>query len=270
MPRDPERTYTELLFASSRKYASWDPEVPVRVGDWGIITRGTRPSWFAFWAHRRRHGIFLKHGNIYEDGRAAKYHISPPKTHEHQESTGMSWIASDNAVGIGMDGDVSAQTPAFANCRARASFKFSSGRGAVLCMDGDTITTIDAPGTLRLLLDDPTLPEGIVVVSEVHATSSYARYLGTSGVKQVSIGLSATAPALPDVGGVDVQAEWVNSSTAGNFKSKINRDGARTYYPLFRLVALEGDNVSNGPMLLLSKESRRNNQAGGGFWRKFR
>ena len=35
-------------------------------------------------------------------------------------------------------------------------------------------------------------------------------------------------------------------STIGNFKSKVNPDGAKTYYPLFRLVSLEGDAVSNG------------------------
>ena len=164
------------------------------------------------------------------------------------------------------------QSPAFASCKAKASYRFSSGQGAVLCMDGDTIATIDPPGALRPLLDDPTLPEGIVVVSEVHATSSYARYLGTPEVRQVSIGLRASAPALPDVGSLEVGAEWVNSSTAGNFKSKINPDGARTYYPLFRLVGLDGDSVSNGPVLLLSDEAvaRRRNQSGRSFWRTFR
>ena len=91
-------------------------------------------------------------------------------------------------------------------------------------------------------------------------------------MRQVSIGLRAAVPALADVGGVAVGAEWVNSSTAGNFKSKINPDGARTYYPLFRLVALDGDSVSNGPVLILSDEAvaRRRNQSGRSFWRNFR
>ncbi|KZV69938.1 hypothetical protein PENSPDRAFT_566403, partial [Peniophora sp. CONT] len=245
---DPERTYTELLFASSRKYASWDPEIPVHVGDWGIITRGCRPSWFAFWAHSRPQGIFLKRGNIYDDGLANKFNIPSPKTHEHEGSSGVSWIVSQNAVEVDTSGAVSAQVPELANCGVKASYKFSSGQGAVLCMDGDTIATIDPPGALRPLLDDPTLPEGIVIVSEVHATSSYARYLGTPEVRQVSIGLRVSSPAFPQAG-VDANAEWLNSSTAGNFKSKVNPDRARTYYPLFRLVALQGDNVSNGMLL---------------------
>ncbi|VDC01638.1 unnamed protein product [Peniophora sp. CBMAI 1063] len=167
-----------------------------------------------------------------------------------------------------MNGDAASQTPAFANCRAKASFKFNAGQGAVLCMDGDTIATIDPPGALRPLLDDPTLPEGIVVVSEVHATSSYARYLGTSVERQVSIGLRATAPALPDVAGVDVGAEWLISSTAGNFKSKINPDGARTYYPLFRLVALDGAAAaahSGGNLRLTTQALRLEDQAVSGL-----
>ena len=108
MPRDPERIYTELIFESSHKYAPWDPEVPVRVGDWGIITRGARSPWFAFLTRHRRQGIFLKYGNIYEDGRAKKFNIPPPQTHEHNGSSGISWIVSQNAVEISISGGVSA------------------------------------------------------------------------------------------------------------------------------------------------------------------
>ena len=113
-------------------------------------------------------------------------------------------------------------------------------------MDDDTITTIDPPGALRPLLDDSSLPEGTVIVSEVHATASYARYLGTPEVKQVSIGLNVAPPAVANVAKADVSAQWLRSTTIGNFKSKVNPDGAKTYYPLFRLVSLEGDAVSNG------------------------
>ncbi|KZV69941.1 hypothetical protein PENSPDRAFT_580121 [Peniophora sp. CONT] len=245
-PHDPERTYTELLFASSRKYAAWDPEVEVRVGDYGYITRGARAPWLKFWARDRRQGVFLKEGNIYDNGRAKKFDVPPPKTYEHEGSTGVSWVVSQNAAETDFSADVSAQTPALANCGIKSSFKFHSGQGAVLSMNGDSITTIDPPGALRPLLDDSTLPEGTVIVSEVHATSSYARYLGTPEVRQVSIGLNVAPPAVADVVKADVSAQWLRSTTIGNFKSKVNPDNKRTYYPLFRLVALEGDAVSNG------------------------
>ncbi|VDC01642.1 unnamed protein product [Peniophora sp. CBMAI 1063] len=245
-PHDPERTYTELLFASSRKYAAWDPELEVRVGDYGIITRGQRASFLKFWARDRRQGVFLKQGNIYDNGKAKKFDVPPPKTYEHEGSTGVSWVVSQNASETDLSADVSAQTPALANCGVKASFKFHSGQGAVLSMNGDSVTTIDPPGALRPLLDDADLPEGTVIVSEVHATSSYARYLGTPEVRQVSIGLNVAPPAVANVAKADVSAQWLRSTTIGNFKSKVNADNERTYYPLFRLVALEGDAVSNG------------------------
>ena len=110
-PRDPERTFIELLFASSRKYAAWDPEVEVRVGDYGIITRGERPSFLKFWARNRRQGIFLKQGNIYDNGKAKKFEVPPPKTYEHEGSSGVSWIVSQNASETGLSADVSACVP---------------------------------------------------------------------------------------------------------------------------------------------------------------
>ena len=113
-------------------------------------------------------------------------------------------------------------------------------------MDGDSVTTIDPPGALRPLLDDDDLPEGTVIVSEVHATSSFARYLGTPEVRQVSIGLNVAPPAAADVVKAEVSAQWLRSTIIGNFKTKVNTDNKKTYYPLFRLVALEGDAVSNG------------------------
>jgi hypothetical protein len=38
---DGERPYFELLFSTSKKYTSWDPEVPVSCGDWGRIIAGS-------------------------------------------------------------------------------------------------------------------------------------------------------------------------------------------------------------------------------------
>ena len=93
--RDSERKYVDLLFRVSKKYASWDPEIPVRVGDWGRITNGK--TGLAFW--RRGRGTFLKEGNImiYDDGKAELYSIPPPEEHGRGDDHAVSWIASANA-----------------------------------------------------------------------------------------------------------------------------------------------------------------------------
>jgi len=236
-----ERTYVDLIFASSRKYAAWDPEITIKVGDYGHITRG-KPG-LAFW--RKRRGIFLKAGNIYDDGKAAELSIPEPKPYGQEAAAeGITWLTSKNAQENEFSADISAQTPALATCGVKASFKFSSGSGAILAMENDTITTIDPPGSLRLLMDRTEMLDK-VVVSEVHSCAAYARYLGTPSVKSVAIGLSAQPP-VANVGSVDVEAKWVRSTSSGNFKARVNKSGDRTYYPLFRLVSLKDEGVSNG------------------------
>jgi hypothetical protein len=94
-----ERTYVDLLIRASKKYASWDPEVQVVVGDWGRITTGR--TGLAFW--RRARGTFLKQGNIYDDGKAEEYGIPQPKEYGTKATEGITWIVSRNAEDCDID-----------------------------------------------------------------------------------------------------------------------------------------------------------------------
>jgi hypothetical protein len=136
------------------------------------------------------------------------------------------------------------QTPVFAQCKIKAGFEFSSGAGAVLVMDNDTITTIDPPGILRRLLLDKDMRE-CVIISEVHSCSSYARLICTKNGGRVAIGLSIEPP-ISEVASATVDATWVRSSSTGNFKQKVYKNGSRTLYPLFRLVSLKEKAPSTG------------------------
>jgi len=135
------------------------------------------------------------------------------------------------------------QTPVLAQCSIKASYKFSSGQGAVLVMERDTISTVDPPGSLRRLLEEPSLRD-LVVVSEVHSSSSYARLLTTQTGATVTVGLCAKPPV--DAASVSADASWVRSSNAGNFKSRVVKKGTREFYPLFRLVSLKEEAISTG------------------------
>jgi len=237
-----ERTYAELLYTSSRKYAAWDPEITMKAGDYGRFTKGC-PG-LAFW--RKRRGVFLKLGNIYEDGKAQEFGVPEPKVYGRDATEGITWLVSQNAQETNFSADVVTGTPALATCNAKASFKFSSGRGAVLAMENDAITTIDRQGSLISLLQKPDMRD-VVIVSEVHTCASYARYLGTPDVESVSIGLSVQGPG-SDAAFGGTKVEWVRSNNVGNFKSKVNKGGERTYCPLFRLVSLEEESMTNGLM----------------------
>lgn len=238
---DPERLYVDLVFRASKKYANWDPEVSIEVGDYGRITAGHK-SWIRFW--RREQGTFLKEGNIYTDGQAEKWKIPPPKEHGTESNEGQTWVTSKNAHETDVDVAAGGQTPALAQCKVKASFKFTSGQGAVLVMDNDTVSTIDPPGVLRRLLDDESM-KGLVIVSEAHKSSSFARLLTAEGTSNIAIGLSVEPPVSGAVSGT-ADAKWVRSSSAGNFKSKVNKDGKRVFTPLFRLVSLDDREVSTG------------------------
>jgi hypothetical protein len=102
-------------------------------------------------------------------------------------------------------------------------------------MNNDTIYTIDSPGKLRRLLEEEKKVKGLVIVSQVHRCSSYARFLATEDGATVALGLSVADP-VGDSATVD--AKWVRNSSAGNFKTKVNPTGERNFYPLFKLVSL--------------------------------
>ncbi|KAJ6622148.1 hypothetical protein B0H10DRAFT_1788477 [Mycena sp. CBHHK59/15] len=235
---DSERTYVDLIFRASKKYASWDPEVVVRVGDWGRITCGKRG--LAFW---RKHGTFLKEGNIYDDGKAKQYEIPDPIEHSGKSSEGETWIVSQNAEQVDVSTFVGGN-PAIARCKVKGAFKFSSGRGAVLAMENDTISTVDPPGALRRLLEDSSMC-GFVIVSEVHRCSAYARLLTAHANSTVALGLSVEPP-VSGLASATTDATWVRSTASGNFRSRVNKGGERDFYPLFRLVSLTEKAASTG------------------------
>ena len=101
---DAQRQFVDLIFRASRKYANWDPEVSVAVGDYGRITRGK--SGLAFW--REKQGIFVKDGNIYDDGLAEKYDIPIPEEHGLDATEGVTWITSKNAKEVDISTEISA------------------------------------------------------------------------------------------------------------------------------------------------------------------
>ncbi|KAJ6449432.1 hypothetical protein C8R47DRAFT_999218 [Mycena vitilis] len=154
-------------------------KIVVNVGDWGRMTRG--PRGFAFW-RRTVTGVFVREGDIYSDGKAVRYGIPEPV--ERRSADGAHWQV-DASV------SVSGSHPAIAHCEIKGAFKFSSGRGAILAMENAMLTTVDPPGALKLLLEDPRM-RGAFVVSGIHSCSSYVRLLTAEEGSTVAVGLNST------------------------------------------------------------------------------
>lgn len=92
---DSERTYVELIHGACKKYGNWDPEIEIKAGDFGRITKGR--TGIAFW---RKKGVFVKEGNIFEDGIAEKHKIPKPKDIGQGRAGGDTWVVSQNAEQI--------------------------------------------------------------------------------------------------------------------------------------------------------------------------
>ena len=61
-----QATYLKLILESTGKCAAWDPEEPVRVGDYGQIHDSASAPTRLF-RRRGRRQTFVKYGNIYDD-----------------------------------------------------------------------------------------------------------------------------------------------------------------------------------------------------------
>jgi hypothetical protein len=86
---------------------------------------------------------------------------------------------------------------------------------------------------------------GLVIVSEVHACSSYAGLLTAQTGSTVALGLSVEPP-VSGAASATANATWVRSVASGNFKARVNKEGHRKFYPLFRLVSLKEEAISAG------------------------
>ncbi|KAJ7901191.1 hypothetical protein B0H14DRAFT_3739053 [Mycena olivaceomarginata] len=244
-----ERAYVDLIFRATKKYPAWDPEIAVKAGDYGKITRG---RWgLAFW---RKNGTFVREGNIYSDGRAVKYGIAAPVEYG-RDSEGQAWITSLNATQVETTFSAGGLHPLVAGCNAKTAFKFSSGRGAVLVMENPMITIIDPPGGLKALLEDPSM-RNMVVVSEVHSCSSYAHLLSAKEGGTITLGLHVEPP-MPDAASASTIRTWVRHSASGNFKSQVDMKGERVFHPLFRLVSRSEEETCTGIGPLDSRDPHR-------------
>ncbi|KAJ7034946.1 hypothetical protein C8F04DRAFT_1182660 [Mycena alexandri] len=178
---------------------------------------------YASWDPERE-GTFVREGNIYTDGKVKEY--DPVEFgHDSEEQT---WVTSENAREV----DMSAAVGGFPPVVEPSS------------MDNTTTTITDPSSALKQLLEDARI-RNTVVVSEVHACSSYARLLTTKTDNTVVLDLTVE-PAVLGVVSCSATAKWVGHGTSGYFKSQANKKGNHTFYPLFRLVSRSEQSMLTG------------------------
>lgn len=113
----------------------------------------------------------------------------------------------------------------------------------MLAMQHDTMMSIDPPGSLRRIAEDPTMTQ-FVFVSETHICTSYLRYLTSPKIRELYVGISAQPSSPFPTVGASIESRWVTNTMTGNFKSRIGKTGTKRFCPLYRLVTLNGTDLT--------------------------
>jgi hypothetical protein len=111
-------------------------------------------------------------------------------------------------------------------------------------MENPMIMIIDPPSGFKALLEDPSMCS-MVVVSEVHSCSLYARLLNAEGGGTVTLGLHVQPP-VPGAALAGAIGTWVQHGASRNFKSQVNMKGECTFHPIFCLVSRSEEDMPTG------------------------
>ena len=144
--------------------------------------------------------------------------------------------------------------PVLASCRVKAEFQFTSGCGAVLAIDNNTICSIDPPNFLRRLLNEDKLQiasstSKSIRVSFLHMLGTFTP-LESPRSKTITISLGEEpSESVSGIASVMANLKLASSANASNFKSKVirkSKDLANEYTSTIRLVSLKEKNTSVG------------------------
>ncbi|KZT13310.1 uncharacterized protein LAESUDRAFT_754292 [Laetiporus sulphureus 93-53] len=227
-----ERDYVSLLYKTTNCYASWDPLLPVEVGDYGYL---------------QKDGSFAPKGNIFKDGLAERYDI----TKQVRGCDQIRWVTSGNAKEVSFDPNVNLSFDTIADAHLKYKFSFSGQRAALLAMYEPQLTSITYPARLSRLLSSQEW-KNQVIVSEGYTCRSYARLLTWDRKREVTVGLGASAPIIAALGfpvsaGGGIDLSWKTSTHSCDWKARgvrlrekevAEKEARQLCYPLFKLVAL--------------------------------
>jgi len=221
------KTYTDLMWRASAKWANWEPAVPIKVGDYGSIDSKT--------------GLFERRGSIYDE--AIRTSVSgldllrdfPPKAAEPEQSMIItSGVKSKNAVPPDASGGVTARALLGVSCQ----WHFGRTRGAVLAIILPRHTYLNSDVSIDRLLEVPLLA-GMYLVTSTVTCPAYAFYLSKKNRDSLSLRLVAK-PAIAGSSATprgEFAAEWEKEPGLGFYRDAIHSTDDLT--PLVTLKMVE-------------------------------
>ncbi|KAJ3844395.1 hypothetical protein F5878DRAFT_602097 [Lentinula raphanica] len=197
------RTFINLIYLKSSKFANWEPAFPIELGDFGTVDRET--------------GEFRKDGNVFK-------HEKTPDPKKLFVRTGGEddkyTIVSSDVIEIKGDIGPDVEIPGLIEAELKACFKFGRDHGAVLLMS--------RPVTSKLEGLDSLLSKGCYdhllhkyLVTEIVTCSAYAMYLSGKKAETVALSFHVSLPVPAALGvnaGGGMGTGWFSEGVSGVFK----------------------------------------------------
>ncbi|KAG1845616.1 hypothetical protein C8R48DRAFT_734017 [Suillus tomentosus] len=219
------RKFIDLIQGITSKWANWDPQKTIHVGDYGMINNAT--------------GEFEWEGNIYTTNNIGDIDLTDQALHPIEAGGEDRFVIKSWGVTT-WEADTTAETtvPSTTNVALKVKFRFDGGKRAAAMVVYRPIY-ISLPKDERIIEMFKSRPEvlkGKYIVTEVIRCPAYMMYMSTDRAEEFSVTLhatEATAPAADDGGTSGLT--WFSESNYGICRQ--GSDSSMIYTPLYRLKA---------------------------------
>jgi hypothetical protein len=222
------RKFIDLIHQTSSKWANWNPEIEIKVGDYGTINNES--------------GRLELEGNIYDAGfqeslnqQGLMINLSDPLC----QPTNLGVVEEDTimfSMGV-KKGDcllkLEASSLDLDSASIKAEFQFQEGkRGAALVMHKPRREFISQDGVLDIIHEATQLKDKYLVDSTLRCPAYYL-YLSSKSGERISLALitSLTGVATNEEASVD----WWTDAEAGFLRQAFDKAGQNCYTPIYTL-----------------------------------
>jgi len=217
------RKFIDLIQSITSKWANWNPDSPIKVGDYGMIINAT--------------GEFKREGNIYTSEGIINIDMTDPALHPEEKEGDEKFIVKSWGVTT-KETDVTpeAAVSGAANVALQVDFEFEGRKraAAMVMYKPRYISLPKDERIIELLKCRPEKLKGKYIVTEVICCPAYMMYMSTNRAERFSVTLQATEPpASAANAGRTADFTWSSETTYG-----IYREGSSMttkYMPLYRL-----------------------------------
>ncbi|KAH9035741.1 hypothetical protein EDB85DRAFT_840328 [Lactarius pseudohatsudake] len=221
--RDNQRKFIDLINQATFKWANWDPQRVIQIGDFGTVDKKT--------------GEFKVEGNIFTHPEIE--HIAQSYPPFEAPETDLYQIHSGQVrrLDIQADPGTSGGATEDQGLVHKSRWQFNAKRGAILLMHRPRLTCVP-DGFLVEGLDLPILKRK-VVAEQVYNCPGFYMYLSNKASEQVTVSLHTKTSTPPVIGASSNQAltvGWSADGATGVCLQAYRADA--TYTPLFRFKSL--------------------------------